>query len=69
MNNTGSFSIGSTSDGEYLFTRTPVGEFFRLSAVVSDTTCYLAFDEDGHQLSNPCSLSNKDLEKAKLKED
>ena len=69
MNNQGVFSIGSTSEGEYLFTRTTVGDFFKLSADVSDRTCYLAFDEDGHQLPNPCSLSSSDHEKAKLKEE
>ena len=69
MNNQGVFSIGSTSKGEYLFTRTAVGDFFKLSADVSNTTCYLAFNEDGYQLPNPCSLSSGDEEKAKLKEE
>ena len=69
MDNTGSFFVGSTSEGEYLFTRTAVGDFFKLSADVSDTTCYLAFDEDGYQLPNPCSLNSSDQEKAKLREE
>ena len=69
MNNQGLFFIGSTSEGQYLFTRTAVGDFFKLSADVSGTTCYLAFDEDGHQLPNPCSLTSSDHEKAKLKEE
>lgn len=68
MNDQGLFSIGSTSEGQYLFTRTAVGDFFKLSANVNDTTCYLAFSEDGYQLPNPCSLSDSDHEKAKLKE-
>ena len=69
MDNMGSFSMGSTSEGEYLFTRTALGDFFKLSADVSGTTCYLALDEDGYQLQNPCSLSSSDQEKAKLRED
>ena len=69
MSNTGSFSVGSTSEGKYLLTRTAVGDFFKLSADVSGTTCYLAFDEDGYQVQNPCSLSNSDQEKAKLREE
>ena len=53
MSNQGSFSVGSTSEGIYEFTKTAVGDFFKLSADVSGTTCYLAFDEDENQLSNP----------------
>ena len=66
MDTQGSFSLGSSSEGTHLFSRTVDGDYFQISAVQSGSTCYLAFTGEGVQVSNPCSLSGHGLEQTKL---
>ena len=68
VDNQGSFSLGSKDGKIHQFKHTILGAIYTgvYADVPSQThRCYLAFDIDGNQVSNPCA-ANLDLELAKL---